>query len=135
MTYKQLTQEQRYQIQALLKANHNQTQIAMILQCHKSTISREIRRNTGLRGYRPAQVQRLADKRRQSKYRSHISNDTLACREIVDWTGVQSKSICGSKHSVASVSVTNGFTNIFFQDKIKPMGADPSASTLPETTS
>ena len=48
MTYKQLTHKQRYQIQALLKANHNQTQIAMILERHKSTISREIKRNTGL---------------------------------------------------------------------------------------
>ena len=92
MAYKQLTQEQRYQIQALLKANHNQTQIAMILECDKSTISREIRRNTGLRGYRPAQAQRLADKRRQSKYRPRISNDTwLTVKQLIgrDWSPEQ----------------------------------------------
>ena len=77
MAYKQLTQEQRYQTQALLKANHNQTQIAMILQCHKSTISREIRRNTGLKGYRPAQAQRLADKRRQSKFRIYVARSNV----------------------------------------------------------
>ena len=53
MRYTQLTHEERYQIAALLKAEHAQTEIAMILGCHKSTISREICRNTGLRGYRP----------------------------------------------------------------------------------
>ncbi len=51
MRYTQLTQEERYKIAALLQAGHDQTEIAMILGRHKSTISREIRRNTGLRGY------------------------------------------------------------------------------------
>lgn len=55
MKYTQLTQEERYQFFALMKAEHKQTEIAMILNRHKSTISREIRRNTGLRGYRPQQ--------------------------------------------------------------------------------
>ncbi len=63
MRYTQLTQEERYQIYALLKAGLNQTEIAMILERHKSTISREISRNTGLRGYRPNQAQRLAQER------------------------------------------------------------------------
>ena len=52
-TYKQLTQEQRYQIYALKKAGHQQTEIANVLGVHKSTISRELRRNQGQRGYRP----------------------------------------------------------------------------------
>lgn len=67
MSYNQITQEERYQIYALLKAGNNQTEIAMILSRHKSTISREIRRNTGLRGYRPQQAQRLADQRKDDK--------------------------------------------------------------------
>ena len=61
---KQLTLEQRYQIYILRKAGHNQTQIANHLGMHKSTISRELSRNRGLRGYRPKQAQRLADARR-----------------------------------------------------------------------
>ncbi len=76
MHYKQLTQEQRYQISGLLKAGFNQTQIAMELNCHKSTISREIARNSGLRGYRPKQAQSLAEARKQSKTHQCISKDT-----------------------------------------------------------
>ncbi len=50
-TYAQLTQKQRYQIYALLKAENNQTEIAILINVHKSTISRELRRNRGLKGY------------------------------------------------------------------------------------
>ena len=74
MKYKQLTQEERYQISALLKAGHDQSEIAMILNRDKSTISRELQRNTGLRGYRPMQAQRLADERRQSKVKTRITD-------------------------------------------------------------
>lgn len=92
MRYKQLTQEERYQIQALLKAEHNQTEIAMILGRHKSTISREIRRNTGLRGYRPKQAQRLTEERRESKNRPRIIDTTWRAVEqllILDWSPEQ----------------------------------------------
>ena len=54
--YTQLTQVQRYQVEALYKEGHNQTMIANILTAHKSTVSRELRRNRGLRGYRPKQA-------------------------------------------------------------------------------
>ena len=58
--YTQFPQEERYQIEALLKAGHPQNGIATLLKRHKATISREVRRNCGLRGYRPKQAQRLA---------------------------------------------------------------------------
>ena len=58
--YTQLTQEQRYQIYALLKMDHSQVEIVKVISVHKSTISRELRRNRGLRGYRPKQAHRLA---------------------------------------------------------------------------
>ena len=78
MNYTQLTQEERYQIYALLKAGHTQTEIAMILKRHKSTISREIRRNSGLRGYRPQQAQRLTDERKMSKAHTRIDGSIWA---------------------------------------------------------
>jgi IS30 family transposase len=52
----QLTCEQRYQIKALLKMRHTQTEIANVLCVNKSTISRELQRNCGRRGYRPKQA-------------------------------------------------------------------------------
>ena len=63
MTYKHLSQAERYQIHALMKAGHDQTQIAKLLDRHKSTISRELSRNCGLKGYRPKQACELMAKR------------------------------------------------------------------------
>jgi IS30 family transposase len=68
-TYTQLTQEQRYQIYSLLKAGHNQTEIANNIQVHKSTISRELRRNRGLKGYRPKKAHEFALSRRNKAIR------------------------------------------------------------------
>jgi IS30 family transposase len=67
MAYQQLTQDQRYQIHAFLKAAFSQSAIARELGVDKSTISRELQRNRGQRGYRPIQAQHLADSRRQVK--------------------------------------------------------------------
>lgn len=58
MSYTQLTQKERYQMHALLKAGYAQSEIAMILSRNTSTISREILLNTRLCGYRPKQAQR-----------------------------------------------------------------------------
>jgi IS30 family transposase len=69
MSYTQLTQEQRYQIHALLKMEHQQTEIAEYLGVHKSTVSRELRRNKGLRGYRPKQAHQKAMSRRDHSRR------------------------------------------------------------------
>jgi IS30 family transposase len=63
--YTQLTQEQRYQIYAFLKAGFSQSAIAIEINVHKSTISRELRRNRGLKGYRPKQAHVKATNRRQ----------------------------------------------------------------------
>ncbi len=63
--YKQLTQEQRYHISALLKAGVSKSQIALEVDCDSSTIYRELKRNTGKRGYRPKQAQTFADSRKR----------------------------------------------------------------------
>lgn len=72
-TYRQLTQEQRYQIYALKKAGHTQTKMAEILGVHKSSISRELQRNSGGRGYRPKQAQRFALERRTARVKPRLS--------------------------------------------------------------
>ncbi len=76
MNYRQLAREQRYQIYALMRAGHNQSQIAVMVGCHKSTISRELRRNRGLKGYRPYQADELAYSRQCDAYRSRIAWQT-----------------------------------------------------------
>ena len=62
--YTQLTQEQRYQIYAMNKAGMTQKDVAQEIGVHPSTVSRELRRNTGLRGYRPFQAHLFAMARR-----------------------------------------------------------------------
>lgn len=75
MSYCQLTEEERYQIHVLLKAEFNQKEIAQLLGRSPSTISRELRRNRGLRGYRPAQAQRFTDNRRADAHKAvKVSN-------------------------------------------------------------
>lgn len=56
MNYTHITREERYQIYALKKAGHKQYEIAEVLKRNESTISRELARNSGRRGYRPKQA-------------------------------------------------------------------------------
>lgn len=62
--YTQLTQEQRYHIYAMKKAGNTQIEIATELNVHKSTVSRELKRNSGLRSYCPEHAHSLALSRR-----------------------------------------------------------------------
>jgi len=55
--YGQLTEEDRIEIYAMKQAGKKQNHIAGKLGVHPSTISRELTRNSGLRGYRPKQAQ------------------------------------------------------------------------------
>ena len=70
MNYNQLTENERYQIYAMNKAGHSQKEIAELLGRSASTISRELCRNRGLRGYRPAQAQRLSQARRREAHKA-----------------------------------------------------------------
>ena len=75
MNYTHLTREERYQIYALKKAGHTQSEIAQVLERSPSTISRELARNHGRRGYRPKQAHLLAVQRRAINAR-RIDEDT-----------------------------------------------------------
>jgi len=81
-SYAQLTQEQRYHIYAHKKTGHfTQSEIADMLGVHKSTISRELSRNRGKRGYRPKQAEEFAVARRQGRVKPRIVAGTW---DIVD---------------------------------------------------
>ena len=62
--YRQLTEEDRIEIYAMKQAGKEQKDIAALLGVHPSTISRELSRNAGLRGYRPKQAQQKTLHRR-----------------------------------------------------------------------
>lgn len=63
--YDQLTLEQRYHLYALCKMGKSQKEMAETIGVHPSTISRELRRNKGKKGYRPLQAHRKAMSRRK----------------------------------------------------------------------
>jgi IS30 family transposase len=65
MSYQHLTYENRIEIKAYLSCGMNQAQIARKLGVHKSTISRELKRNKGQKGYRPKQAHKRAQQRQR----------------------------------------------------------------------
>jgi IS30 family transposase len=71
MRYNQLTEGERYQIYGLLKEGFSQKAIAKNLNRHPSTISRELKRNKGLKGYQHQQANRFAMERRRTA-KKHI---------------------------------------------------------------
>ena len=90
--YKQLTQEQRYQIKALLDTKIPQWKIAEVVSVSPSTISRELKRNKGKRGYRPVQAHAKATARRKEKSNARISAEVWALVEQKlreDWSPEQ----------------------------------------------
>jgi len=92
MSYTQLTQEERYQIYALKKAGHIQSEIAEIIGRDPGTISRELRRNRGLKGYRPQQAHNLALARRCDKAQPRIGNQVWQQVEVLireEWSPEQ----------------------------------------------
>ncbi len=75
-----LTYEERCQIEALKKRNLKNSKIAEDLGVDRSTIYRELKRNSGKRGYRYKQAQGKADARRQvaSRKPKKMNSDMIA---------------------------------------------------------
>jgi len=76
----------------LLKTSHNQSEIAKVIGFHKSTISREVQRNHGKRGYRHKQAHANAIDHRHGKISPQIDDSTWAFIETLikkDWSPEQ----------------------------------------------
>lgn len=73
MAYNQLTRSQRYRIEILHSMNISQTDIADEIGVHKSTVSRELQRNTTAKGYIAQTAIGLSFQRRKNadKYTKH----------------------------------------------------------------
>jgi IS30 family transposase len=78
--YHHLTYAERCQIYALKKRGDSLSSIASLLNIHRSTVCRELKRNTGQKGYRFKQAQEMTDKRRQiaSGTPTKMKEDTIA---------------------------------------------------------
>ncbi|WP_323030737.1 IS30 family transposase [Brachymonas denitrificans] len=86
--YQHLSREERYQIFSLTKAQHSISEIARLLGRHRSTISRELRRGRGRRGYRAEQACRKADERScNSRNARRIDASTWA--DVAFYLGLQ----------------------------------------------
>lgn len=85
MRYHQLTSEERYALSAFRKQGYNQSQIAKALGRHRSTICRELQRNSRKDGgYRPSTADVFARGRRSRSRRNWQFTDQ-------DWAVVREK--------------------------------------------
>ena len=92
--YRHLTYEDRCQIYALKKSGTTPSKIAMEIGVNKSTITREIQRNSGDAGYRFKQAQRLSESRRSEASRAPLkmTSDCIGLIEekiTIQWSPVQ----------------------------------------------
>ncbi len=81
MKYRHLTPEQRYTIDVLLQQKMSRKMICETVNISQSTLCRELKRNSGQRGYHHKQAQVKADdrKRRLQNYR----NLTIGLRKFI----------------------------------------------------
>lgn len=94
MSYRQLTPEQRYQIEAYLGTGMTKSEIAKRIGVHRSTVYREICRNSDvrLRGYKACPAVWAVRERHRQKRKRRIGEETWARVEVllgVEWSPEQ----------------------------------------------
>ena len=117
MNYQQLTDSQRYQIEGYLKANYSITRIAKELGVHKSTISREIKRNSKKRIYNAHYANTISNERRKESYKHSVFDASM--KHYIDkalvqkqWSPEQIKGRCDLE-GIAMVSVERIYQYIY----------------------
>lgn len=76
--------QERQLLYRLLRQGKSRVEVAQLMNRDRSTIYRELRRNTGARGYRPQQAQRLANERRQRSCRGWKLEDPEVHQYVVE---------------------------------------------------
>ena len=84
MSYSRVTYEDRIKIKLLLQHGKSEAEIAFEIGKHRSTVNREIKRNSGGRGYRVKQAQALAESRESSKHKSYKMDDEVLMAEVIE---------------------------------------------------
>ncbi|MBS1775735.1 MAG: IS30 family transposase, partial [Bacteroidetes bacterium] len=123
--FSHLSQEQRYQIEALKHAGHSQIFIARQLNVHKSTISRELRRNSIAKAkppdkYQAAMAQQFAEYRAAYKPRNLKTKDDAILRRIrwllrCGWSPEQIAYTC--RHRAIAMLSTEGIYLWIYQQR------------------
>lgn len=75
--YQQLTLEQRYQIWSLRDSGKTYEAIATLIGVDKSTVSRELKRNSSASGYKPTVAEKLSQTRRRNATKASKRNETM----------------------------------------------------------
>ncbi len=108
MSYHQLTSGERYALSALRKQGFSQAAIARALGRHRSTISREVRRNQKQRWYRAEDAEARSRTRRRNSRRNHrirAEDWALICSKLKElWSPEQ---IAGSLRNAGLVRVSH----------------------------
>jgi IS30 family transposase len=102
--YKQLTYDLRCQIYVLKQEGYSQQAIADAVSVNQSTISRELRRNKGKRGYRHKQAHNKSCERRKSATKRHkMTPDNIALIEArlrQEWSPEQISGWLNKEHNI-----------------------------------
>jgi IS30 family transposase len=110
MAYHQITSEERYMLSALKQQGLNQSQVAQALGRHRSSISRELRRNSSTwdGGYRPFVASHRARARRsRSRRNQHFTSDDFGVVDRLlrkDWSPEQ---ISGRLRNEGTLSISH----------------------------
>jgi len=92
MSYQQLTEGKRYQISLLISQGFSAADIARCINVHRSTVGREIKRNSSGQCYQPDVAEILTQKRRQQSTKYRVPPDIVVYVEwalSLDWSPEQ----------------------------------------------
>ncbi|MBD3750845.1 MAG: IS30 family transposase [Sphingobacteriales bacterium] len=113
---KQLTITQRYEIQSLKKAGYNQTSIALELGVHKSTISRELTRNSQKRSYNALKANERCEERRKEAFKhkkfDHSMKRFIETKLADEWSPEQINGYC-LIHNIPMVSTERIYQYVY----------------------
>jgi IS30 family transposase len=106
MSYTHLKPHERYQIKALLDNDVPISKIALDLNRSESTIRRELARNSGARGYRPKQAQRLCEQRSvNSRNARQVNEATWMSVESLIAEQLSPEQVCSQVDGVSIESI------------------------------
>ena len=108
MAQQQLTLAQRYEISAYLQADISKSRIAELVQVHRSTIYREVKRNSHNGKYTPEKAQhQVRERRREAAKNKKISEQTWQLIEKLIKLDFSPEQIAGVLERTSTISISH----------------------------